>query len=68
MITSNSSRKGDMKKDRPNRRLFEEVMNTRVTIRLDKKHIEIIEKVTKENKFKSISEAIRFIIEKYETK
>lgn len=57
-----------MKKDRPNRRLFEEVMNTRVTLRLDKKHIKIIEEVTKENKFKSMSEAIRFIIEKYETK
>lgn len=68
MLMSDDSRKGDMKKDRPNRRLFDEVMNTRVTIRLDNKHKDIIEKIMKENDFNSMSEAIRFIIENFQTK
>ena len=57
-----------MKKDRPKRRLFEEVMNTRVTVRLDNKHNEIIKKIMQEKEFNSMSEAIRFIIENYQTK
>jgi len=57
-----------MKKERPNRRLFNDVMDTRVTVRLDKQHIETIEEVMKKNNFNSMSEAIRFIIKNYQTK
>ena len=60
--------KGGMKKERPNRRLFNEVMDTRVTVRLDKQHIKVIEQVMNENNFNSMSEAIRFIIKNYQTK
>ena len=45
------------------KKIFEKSMETRVTVRLDKKHLEVIEKIMKEKKFNSKSEAIRFIIE-----
>ncbi len=67
-VVSDDSRKGDMKKERPNRRLFNDVMETRVTTRLDKQHLKKIEHVMKQNKFNSMSEAIRFIIQNYQIK
>lgn len=54
-----------MKKD-VGKRIFEENMETRITVRLDNKHKDIIEKVMQEKKFNSLSEAIRFIIEQFQ--
>ena len=50
------------------RRIFEESMELRTTVRLDKKHNAVIEKIMKKNKFKTKSEAIRYIIENFKTK
>lgn len=50
------------------RRLFDETMPIRVTARLDKRHNSILEQIMKENKFSSKSEAIRYLIEDYQTK
>lgn len=47
------------------RRIFEESMESRTTVRLDKKHNEVIEKIMKKNKLKTKSEAIRYIIENF---
>lgn len=47
------------------RRIFDESMETRITIRLDKKHIDIINKIMREQKIKTVSETIRYIISNF---
>ena len=47
------------------RRIFDKSMEARVTIRLDKKHIDIINEIMKEQKMTTVSETIRYIISNF---
>ena len=49
------------------RKIFEKSMG-KFTIRLDEKHLKILEKIVKEKKLNNRSEAIRYLIENYQTK
>lgn len=46
-------------------KIYENNMESRITIRLDGKHLDIIEEVQKEKGLSNKSEAIRYIIEQY---
>ena len=63
MLLSDIVEGREMKDKGSGRRIFDESMETRVTIRLDKKHIDIINEVMKQKGFMTISETIRYIIE-----
>lgn len=63
LILLADNRKGDMKERGIGKRIFEESMETRITLRLDKKHLAIIEEEQKKQGFKTKSETIRYIIE-----
>lgn len=61
---TDNDRKEKMGDKGSGRRIFENTMNTRVTVRLDEKHIAILQKFMKENDIDEMSVAIRMIIEK----
>jgi hypothetical protein len=63
ILLSDIVERREMKDKGSGRRIFNESMETRVTIRLDKKHIDIINEVMKQKDFTTISETIRYIIE-----
>lgn len=50
------------------KKIFDKNMETRITIRVDDKHLKIINQLMIDRKFDSKSEAIRFIIEDYQAK
>ena len=45
------------------RRIYDKPMNTRITIRLDKKHVDIIKKISKEKNL-TRTDVVRLAIEK----
>lgn len=49
-------------------KIYESNMDKRVTVRLDKKHDDILNQIIKEKKFNNKSEAIRYIIENFKAK
>ena len=49
------------------RKIFDKSME-KFTVRLDKKHLEILDKIVKEKGLNSKSEAIRYLIEKSQIK
>lgn len=65
LILLADNRKGDMKERGIGKRIFEESMETRITIRLDKKHLKIINDEQKKQGFNTKSETIRYIIEQH---
>lgn len=50
------------------KKIFDKNMETRITIRVDDKHLKIINQLMIDRKFDSKSEAIRFTIEDYQAK
>lgn len=65
-IVSDVDRKDLMQEKEKKGRIFDEIMETRVTVRLDKKHIKTIDNIIKKNNLKNKSDAIRFVIEQFE--
>lgn len=57
-----------MKRKNVGKRIFDKNMEVRKTIRLDEKHIKVINKVIDDKKADSVSEAIRYIIENFKAK
>ncbi len=49
-------------------KIYENNMEIRITVRLDKKHDNILDKIMKEKELNSKSEAIRYLIEKEDKK
>lgn len=49
------------------KRIYDKSMG-KFTIRLDNSHLEILKKIIKDKKLNSKSEAIRYLIENYQTK
>ena len=47
------------------RRIYEKPMNTRITVRLDLKHMEIMKKIAKEKNLQTDSDVIRFVLEQF---
>lgn len=65
IIMSDVGRKEMVQKKEKKGRLFDEIMDTRVTVRLDEKHVKIIDEIINKNNLKNKSDAIRFIIENF---
>lgn len=66
ILVSDVDRKELMQEKEKKGRIFDDIMETRITIRLDKKHIKVINDIIKKNKLKNKSDAIRFIIENFD--
>lgn len=50
------------------RKIFDDSMETKFTVRLDKKHLEILDEIMNKLKLKSKSEVVRYLIEKEKNK